>query len=129
MPSACLAFRPAECRRLCPPGRGMLRLGCRARIRQPTVLLCTPFALFVIHAVTVSGPRWLHVTYLPRRDRGENLPLRLLTRKPFVSPERRNSTCLQGDPIHFLAEQPVKTPELLVRFSFSSFVRHYPISF
>lgn len=85
LPSTCLAFRPAECRRLCPPGRSTLRLGCRARIRQPIVLLCPPLALLPFMPSLSDGPRWLHVTYLLRRDRGECLPLRLLTRKPFVS--------------------------------------------
>lgn len=92
----------------------------------------TPTERFIVHAacslaihtVTVGGPGWLHVTYLLRRDRGESLRLRLLNAKAFRFP----LLPAQRDPIHFLAEQPVKTPELLVHFS-SSYVRHYPISF
>jgi len=53
LPSICLAFRPAECYRLCSPWRDVLRLSCWARIRQPTVLLCTslvplPFMLSLL---------------------------------------------------------------------------------
>lgn len=51
----------------------------------PTDRFIVPAACsLAIRVVTVGGPRWSRVTYLLRRDRGECLPPRLLTRKPFV---------------------------------------------
>lgn len=122
LPSTCLAFRPAECRRLCPPRARYVAFRLPGTNMSTDRFIVHAACSLAIHAVTVGGPRWLHVTsYLLKRDRGESF--RLLTRKPFVC-HFSCSTRPRCYPIYFLAEHPVKMSEL-----FSFFVRHYPISF
>lgn len=58
-------------------GRGMLRLGCRTRICQPTVLLCTPLAPLPFMLSLSVDRDGCTSPYLLKRDRGKSF--RLLT--------------------------------------------------
>lgn len=117
LPSTCLAFRPAECRRLCPPRARYVAFRLPGTNMSTDRFIVHAACSLAIHAVSVGGPRWLHVTLSTETwSRKELSPFNAKTfRLPLLL---LDSPALLSD--LFFSRTSRKESELLVRFFLSS---------